>query len=421
MTSGEFPGTFRMQQQTLLSFRFLPGRVGIQIERSLRLFCYLLDKWLSFTGQRKVLYNREYEEKYHDCMHIIHFSKLSMFAWRIWNTAFENFKEAAQNIASGNSDQNESDIITFPLPYQRRQDKHGPRLSRSGSHGPFGHIFLIPMIYQLQESCDYKLLDIRPYSGSANNPEHHLTEVRPGDPITEADASFLRGFSSLEIDLIRDLAQSLRHLGRSHLRALGTHDDYLNTRADILKEYKDMNSFIRGTVENMSSGSCFLHNSEQMMEFAEEAWRKSVDNRKEYSEAFKLMQEMMSNDIVRDAFSSCQQEPELIWEAHDLPELAKRSIFVNGISKYIRALAYFRTRPTERHESNRKSKESLHSGYLWRDGVELLNNSGRTDFPRDMRNVFEEGTQIMNSRIRQLLLDELNSVTRWIEEQRING
>ena len=404
---------------SILLSRIHEGREGIQLERTFSALSFLLHGWCTFRGKRKPLYEREEKGKKKENekirkediepLPVIHFEKLALFASRIWNEMFSI--EAVKKIIDSSNKIKDANIITFPFPFQEFPAKHGRRLQRL--NGKEEYVYIVEILHKLQRA-DIHYFEIRTHRDAADNPNDYRTTVMNAFPITNSE-DFLEKFTSFEIQILKDLDNSLKRLGASEIRALGTHENKEKTIYDIEKEFRDMYRYIPKVINSLDRDDCFFYSSYEMMTYADEAWRKSTYNRMDYIDAYNRMLTEINNPILKAAFQSCQKSHEQIWGTDQVIDgFAQTSKKTKAFTKYLHAIAYYRGHISER--VLRRSKDAKRIGHIFDESLQEMNQCGFNGFPSEIHDLFIGNTSEIKQEVRNQLIGELESLRAWIEE-----
>ncbi|HKR58257.1 MAG TPA: hypothetical protein VJS64_00885, partial [Pyrinomonadaceae bacterium] len=281
-------------------------REGVQFERTLRGLSFVLHEWSQYTGDRKPLYELDVHPQ---VLTVIQFDKLALFTFRVWNEVYRrqlrSLKPNHLQVPMGGDD-----AVTFPSPFVELPGKHGRGPARFG--GKSKPIYIVDSLYALQNEGIY-YFQITPPTDSPKDPKDYRTIVASAERITNPN-QFLSGFTSREIEILKELANALKRLGPSEIRALGTHENHHKSVEDIRKEFTDMEPHRMAVVEGLQSNQLFRRSSKEFLEYADEAWRKSIYNRRDYAGAHQIMSTEIGDPELRAAFGGCQSTPERIWD-----------------------------------------------------------------------------------------------------------
>lgn len=389
----------------------IDGRLGVQLELTFRLLAFLLHGWCTYTGSRKQLYNNTEKDKKENIkpLPVIHFEKLALFTSRIWKKLYDITKEQIPIVDAPPylPHVQTSGEVTFPIPFQEFPAKHGRRMKRATG-------YIVEILHRLQKAQIIYYFNIETPVEDIDNPNNYETMVSPGFPISDPMDYLSTDFSNLEIEVLNDLENCVKRLGASQIRALGTHENRKKTIYDIHKEFLDMDWHIRPIMVKLDTNADFFNDSYEMMTYADEAWRKSTYNRKDYEEACEIMLIEMKSAEVKKAFKSCQRTSAEIWDDESIAPLAERSKGVKALTEYLYAVSYYRDHISER--SSKKSTTAKYFGHLWDDSVEEIKKCGLLGFPSDIHNVFVGETEKIKPEVRGHLCAELESLNLWIKE-----
>lgn len=390
------------EEEAFLFSELRMGREGVQFERSLRSLAFTFNSWCGYDGSRKPLYG---DESRKSALEVIYFDKFAMFLFRIWNELFrQSYPEALKDIKTS-VPKDESKLITFPQPFQEIPGKHGRGPGRfDAQRGP---IYLIDILFELQRDNILRYFDITPPSDQPDNPRNYRTLVSSGILFTDPQ-QFLEGFTDLERDILKDLANGLKRLGPSQIRALGTHENIYKTIQDVKKELIDSNEARQEIIKSLDNGSSFYNPSREMLEYAEEAVRKSKTNRVDYGEAFQIIRREITNAKIIEAFQKSQSPPDVIWGPSEMDYLAKNAEKLLSFSKYIHALAHYRNNNANR--TTKSAKESKIYGYMWEEGLDEMARCGLAGFPSKVSDVFINNSIDIQPAVQIHLMEVLKGV-----------
>jgi len=303
------------------------GRVGVQCERSLRFLLFLLEGWSRHTEPRKLLYSKPD----HGVLSAIYFDKLAMLSFRIWDAMFQTTREQREN---------EDASITFPSPFVSVPGKHGPGPGRVEAEKGDRAIYLIEILFMLQKEGILNYFQVTPPEDEPQNHKHYKTTITPGLPVTDDD-EFLRGFKKLEREVLLDLRNTVKRLGPAEIRALGTHSDYQSTVDHILLEFTFMASKRERVTDAINQDRSFIAGAQELLEFSNEALRKSKTNREDYATARHKAISQINHPILRSGFEIAQESTDTIWPktSKEMVELVKRSEDAVLSTKYLCAVA----------------------------------------------------------------------------------
>ncbi len=342
-------------------------------------------------------------------MPVIHFEKFALLIARIWKKVY--FLSINKiNIRDHSTQRKDLEFVTFPFPFQEYPDKHGRRLRRI--NGNKKHVYIVQILHELLKEGIY-YCDIETSFKDPNNPNNYKTIVKPSFPTI--DNEFLKCFTSFEVDILNDLENSLKRLGVSQIRALGTHENKEKTIYDIKKEFFDMFHYVVDVIDRFTRDDGFFDCSFEIMTYADEAWRKSTYNREDYTEARQIMIDEINTPLLREAFEACQDLPDNIWKDDLINTLSEQAKKTKAFSKYLYAISFFRDNITERAKRSKKGK-TKEAGRLWDEGLKEMKECGLKGFPSRVQDIFVGDTCEIKLKVRGDLCTQLESLREWIEE-----
>lgn len=382
---------------------FLPSqlrgkREAFQFERILRGLCFILDEWCRYTGARKPLYG----ETDSSSLGVIYFDKLALLVFRLWNGIFEQHKPKIWSDAI----LTEADVqrlVTFPSPFIELPGKHGRGPARLADSSPPEYI--VGSLYALQqEGIPYFEITLPDLTASPND---HRSTIRAG--LHSNSSEFLAGFTAREIEVLTDIAHAVRRLGASEIRALGTHENHRKTVEDINKEFRDMEHSRRALIEMLEGDKPLTRECDNLLEYADEAWRKSFENRRDYEDAFNIMLQELNDVELRTVFSKCQSPKALIWDETDMPVLVKRAGIARAGALYLKGISLYQSDPTK-HSSQSKSNAAKRFRAIWKDAVEATHQHCNGRLPGAIEDVFERGTASISVPVKKTLIEVIGEV-----------
>lgn len=370
-------------------------REGVQFERILRALSFILYQWCQYPGKRKPLYGHN-----PSFLTAIEFDKLASFVFRLWNELNRVRSKTASRTGDLASSVDEQMLVTFPSPFLELPGKHGRGPARfDGKADP---IYILDSIYALQDEGIY-YFDITPPTEDPRNPTNHRTTVTSGMKITDPNR-FLEGFDPGEIEILKDVANSVRHLGPSEIRALGTHENHKKTVEDISKEFRDMAPHQRKVAGRLLRGESFLEASRDLLEYADEAWRKSNDERRgDYRDAYGIMMSEIGDPEIRGAFASCQTTMEQMWGPPLMTALAKSADKIHAVAQCDNAIAIYQAQSLDKLSSQTRASQQFRA--RWKEGVEGIEKLGLSRLPKEIDDIFTENTKTIVPSIRQQLAE----------------
>ena len=370
------------------------GREGSQFARSLRVLWFLFNGWCFYDGKRK------------DCagesstghLRAIYFDKFAVLTARIWDAYFQRTGQRLKGKLDAAEDATLDSVVASPFPFREVPGKHGRGLARwDGKEEPR---YIVDLLHRLRQEEILYYFDIdAPYG-----PADYRTVVKPGTPIT--DRRDLKEFTGLEKAVLLELANVLKKLGPSEIRALGTHSTVKKTIEDIDKEFSDLERLRvwPNLIEAIEQDGNFSEPAEQLLEYAEEAWRKAVHNEDDYTTGRVTALTESADSELQAVIKDCQQEPMAIWGDSEVRARGARAARLRSGACYVRALARFRERPRER--SFRIPKSMVWE--LWDAGNNGLAGSGLHALPSAPTDAFEGDSENIKSAVRNDMIRLLN-------------
>jgi hypothetical protein len=373
------------------------GREGVQCERSLRFLLFLLDGWHRYSSARKDLYQKEDD----GILSAIYFDKFAMLAFRLWDTMFRNQGDDVL------SSPEMTEGITFPSPFQPIPGKHGPGPGRF--EGPKGGnpAYLIDMLYDLQNEDLLHYFEVTPPSDDPNNHKNYRTTVIPAMPVNSTE-DFLKGFTASERESLDDLHRVLKRLSPSEIRALGTHSSRQRMIEDVEREFRYLQPHKQAVISSLESNSPFLKSSRELMEYGDEAWRKSKLNKEDYLAGYRILAAEISNARLRAAFDVSQGAPDVIWDTSStVADLTNKSALAFCFTRYLHAVAYYKEHKAERE--SRASREAKRYGHLWEESLTGMKGCGLSGFPKEVQGIFVDQSSEIRPEIRNRLVGVLET------------
>ncbi|HEV7747698.1 MAG TPA: hypothetical protein VGO56_22050 [Pyrinomonadaceae bacterium] len=370
------------------------GREGVQFERMLRALSFVLHQWCQFSGTRTPLYGEPASQS----LSVIQFDKLALFVFRLWNEMYH--RHGVREHTANESPAIDSRVLTFPSPFTELPGKHGRGPARFDGKSP--PIYIIDSLYALQSDGIF-YFQITPPADARNNPKDHRTIVTAGDVNTDTN-QFLSGFNSREIEVLREMGNGLKHLGPSEVRALGTHENCQKTREDIVKEFVDMRPHRIAVAERLGESQPFFNASREMVEYADEAWRKSKDNRRDYANAHRIMLTEIGDPDVRSAFSGCQETTEHIWDHPTIRAYVEPAENAWSFTKCLHAISIYQ-REDEKAVASRQARA------MWKEGIEHRRKQQLNVPASEIDEVFMPGTRQIAPQVQERLINMVESIT----------
>jgi hypothetical protein len=304
----------------------------------------------------------------------IPFDKLIMIFGRSWDEMFSrtgaNFKTRDP---SSITEQEHQQAVTFPVPFAELPGKHGAGRAVNGNNRP--PEFLVSVLYRLRQEDILPYFDIFPPPEAPNKANDYRTTIEPALS-SASDDTLLEDFTAKEREALRDLINALKRLRVEEMRALGTHQDFEKTVADIKREFRWMQSWIDEVAQNLKAGRAFLIAAQEVLEYADEACRKSERNRFDYAKARDIVKAELTQPEVKRAFLDCQKSPEEIWERDEMKDLARHARRAHAQAHYLERIAYW-SELNRQHSSLHNWENALEevSAQLKREDIHGLPNS----------------------------------------------
>jgi hypothetical protein len=373
-----------------------PGREGAQCAFSARALSYIFHGWAHYKGDRKPLYGKVDN----GVLYSIPFEKLGLFWCRLWGQLWKLNGARDQRNREPSITAATTPLVTCPPPFLIERAKHGKRPQRyDGMDAPTP---LIDILYNQQE-LGIRLFDIHPFmvNGKAC-PSHYKTEVHAVIPY-EVRETLIRDFNETERRLIEEIDEIVRHLGVTQIRALGTHESLQETMRDIQFEYDKMRPLVPAAVSKIRQNQSFIEDAREILEFVDEAYKKSHKNRNEYEWAHNRFLTDLKHPLLKQAFNDCQEPAGTIWDNVQIGALASQSERDFSIAKCLIAIAYFAEHAQERDQV--RSTDAREMEHHWKEGVIGLTKYGILNIPSVLKNVYEDDTPDLNAEACSRLVD----------------
>jgi hypothetical protein len=371
-------------------------REGIQCERTFRVIYLLLSGWCRFKDPQNPAEQR-------DKLQAIPFDKLVMSFARLWD---ELFRRTGAKLKTKTPDcipqQEHQQAVTFPVPFPELPGKHGAGRAVVGN-GQEAPEFLVTVLYRLRQEDVLPYFDITPPDDAQQTPNDYRTTIEPALSAA-ADDHLLEDFTPKEREVVNDLKNALKRLTVEQIRALGTHENFKKTASDVEREFKWMQKKVCEIEQQLNAGGSFHGVAQQVLEYTDEACRKSERNRGNYAKARELVLAELNHADTKDAFGDCQESDHEIWERNEMRELAKRARRAHAIARYLERIAYWSTARAQRGpHNNADSALAEVSAELRSAGIRGLPDSLEQVFENNQ--VFREG---MKEKLLALVADLKN-------------
>jgi hypothetical protein len=417
---------------------------GLQLERLFRGLSFVLHEWCKF-GLRQDISTRVRKGRHgkpdKGQLTAIEFDKLINVVCRTWTKLFQTTGLPLLDQIEKLDEVARNKIVRFKPPVDEFPGLHGPGEARRKK--PSGRIvYVVSMLKALAEIEDipyftfhprYKSVPHRQNAAETSEKTPFLLETNElptrdeidFDEITKIfgiesstfvtcglhvtkDPQFWSGFTDREASFLRDMANALKHLGPTELRALGTHKDNASTLEEVYRELKWANEKIPKIAATLAQGSIELKDAQRFHMSIDEAIRKSGGNRRDYENGYSLVLKELEDEFVRDAFKQAQQAATEVWRDAILPNLAAQAIRMLGLAQYVHGLAYFQKNIRQAHF------QSGHLGQLmlkqFTEGLSAVSKNAVGRLPKNPVDAFEKSGMIKKD-VASLLINLLNSQT----------
>lgn len=400
-----------MTQGSTLFSRVCPDREGMQLERTLRVVCFLLDGWCSYTPC-----GAKGKEPARESLPVIYFDKFGLLIARIWN---ECFRQTGKPLLNCNEIE-QSDLdnsVRFPFPFREVKGKHGRGLARWKR--PQKPSYLVEIVEKLQsEGILYYFNTTLPQGvvekqdGESVASQYPESRVAPGIPVDADTLLASPGFTKREHAVLVDLNTAMRRLEPSAIRALGTHENAAKTVEDIRKEFADLEKrrVWDKLIEKLRAEEDFSAEAQELIEYADEARRKSSEdvNGEEYRRAHAAMLSELSREDLKDAFRACQKSADSIWRNKEVMALAPTAKRVFAIARHLKALLYFRDHAGERKEQ--RSPNAKEWQQAWREGRTVVMALTKQPVPNDPAGCFRGSTRCLQGSVIDALIVAIEAI-----------
>lgn len=365
-------------------------RDGVQCERTFRAVYLLLSAWCRFKDPQRPTEGR-------GKLQAIPFDKLIMAFARFWNETFRRTgeklkKKEPQTI----TDQEHQYAVTFPVPFPELPGKHGAGLAvRHDDDSP--PEFMVKVLYRLRQDDILPYFDIVPPVDAPQEPNDYRTTIEPALSAA-ADDGLLEDFTQKEREVIRDLQNAFKRLTAEELRALGTHENFEKTAADIEREFRWMQNAVSEMHRCIRAGMPFHQAAQEVLEFADEACRKSERNRENYVNARNRVLAELNHADTKQAFEDCQASHVDIWDRNEMKQLAKRARCGYARARYLERIAHWAS-PAKQRSLSRNAEAAL------AEAIAELTSAGIRGLPESLDHVFVGSSTVLQEAAKEKLLE----------------
>jgi hypothetical protein len=339
-----------------------------------RAWSFIVHGWCKYDGDRSKV-----DGEPNDKLRAIQFDKLVCLVAGIWDELFRQATGVADDL--GNS------AITFPCPLAEMPGKHGR--GRAVTYGGKAPMFATSLLYELQQDGTMHLFEITPPKDDPNNAGNYKTFIEPGVPITNR-SEFLDGFTEEEKNALYDLENAIKRLGPGEIRALGTHENRAKTVEDIKREF----SYTSITIGELLTckEELFAEITQRIIEYADEACRKSAGNRVDYEKAWKRLDSELV-ETVKEAFLRKHRPANEIWDNDEVGKLSNKAKKLLALARYLKALASDRGSSGSRRGLDGDALRAAHAD---------AQAAGYNGLPTTSNHIFEVSGEL-NQRIKEVL------------------
>jgi len=391
-----------------LSSRLRIGRIGFQYEQICRVICYLLSGWYGYAPEREK--QRQKRESRRNVaakpIHLtpegkltaIQFDKFVMLAARVWDEVFANTGKLLLDRIDIAVDKEIDDAVTFPCPFIELPGKHGPGRAIRRPKGRAE--FVISVLLKLQQEELLPYFDVvlpKTNSAGATDPR---TTVEPAVPLAMSD-EFIADFTAREKRVLFELNHAIRTLSASGIRALGTHTTLRKTEEDIQREFDWVKRQVDLIIDALESSEPFDAPAQEMVEFADEACRKSFRNRYDYRDGLNRLHAELTDPELKTAVRNCHAAPEDIWDAAAIKRQSTRATRMSALAQYVRSVATIVTQSDRPVAPKEKERFAGASTELRKQGISTL-----PDAPDDL---LDSSSRMLRADVRSQLCHELKS------------
>ena len=334
-------------------------------------------------------------------MTAIPFDKLIVLFGRLWDELFRRTGDTMKNRDPRDIHEEEANqVISFPIPFEELPGKHGRgRAVRQRDGAPR---FMVSVLYALAQEDLLSYFDVQPPRDSPDIANDPRTTIEPS-LAAAADTALLAEFTKEEQAVLWDLANAVKRLGLEEIRALGTHENFEKTAQDIEREFRYMIPHIAKIKECIQAGVPFDKPALEVMECAEEAYRKSEGNKQRYDFAWRAFQKELTHPTLKEAFLYCQRSATEIWGQSRMKDLVKQSRAAYIRAKYLNQIGRWsadRRRPPRAEDEEEVSEL-----------VQKLKRIGVDNLPVTPSKIFVDESDAVLPTIKQKLLALLQQLT----------
>ena len=315
---------------------------------------------------------------------------------RFWNEAFRRTGEKLKSKEPQTiTDEEHQQAVTFPVPFPELPGKHGAGLAvRHGDDSP--PEFMVKVLYRLRQDGILPYFDIVPPADAPQEPNDYRTTIEPALSAA-ADDGLLEDFTLKEREIIAELQNAFKRLTAEEMRALGTHENFEKTAGDIEREFRWMQKVVKEMERCLNSGAPFHQAAQEVLEFADEACRKSERNRENYVNARNRVLAELNHPDTKQLFKECQASDGVIWDRDEMRQLAKRARCAFARAHYLERIAYWSGVVKQRSPS-RNAEAAL------AEAIAELTSAGIRGLPESLEQIFVGGSSVIQQAAKEKLL-----------------
>ena len=298
----------------------------------------------------------------------------------------------------------DSEVVRFPCPFVERPGKHGH--GRAIYDAKSRPEFIAVVLLKLQMEGVLPYFHIVAPSGAKAGPDaanHPDTLFAPGIVIANK-REFLEGFCPREQEVLGDLEQAIRKLGPSEIRAVGTHCGRDQTIQAIIWEFEAIQEHFLWTklIDAIGADAPFGEYAQEVLEYMDEACRKSLGNRAAYSQGRNIFLTELQDPELREVFAQLHSDPSDIWEFDQVQVLAARASKARALSQLLVQVSNAQDVIAAGGTISEKQVRFLSKA------VEQCDGAGITDLPGTVDQVFSG--QKLSSEFKKRLVAEIMAV-----------